>query len=387
MKNIRKIRRTKTRKEKASVDYAILFVLIALIVLFLILRLDKLIFNIILAKDENMMCVISASFNSMINIGGFTPIKLHCPRHLVTVVLTKKEADSLNGKNSDEDYFHIDEPIPPQQLKNVNKWYGQHWTRAVKINPNLEYIENDYFTGEKNKKHLYEYRLNEIVANEMKSCWNQLGRGEANFLSEWDSPIDVKKEELISPDVKDIGFGLIAAGVTALAKKKIGLASTGVSLGIGYVLGNSELDIKASKSQCVVCSRINYDDKVKNTFPYTQTNQVTSLPRWMQVHPVEIISKKPTSYYEFLIDESVPKDYFETGDDERYRYSTDKSYAVIYRRTSFALPVGFLNKAIIKGAKLIKLDTKDYESVGVDTVSLIPYERLYEECPAKDVVN
>src|SRR3989338_3953730 len=193
--------------KKGVTEHAILYIVIGLIVLYVIIRLGYNTFSVIGSKSGGIGCSLSASFNSIVNIKGLTPAKLHCPRHLVTVVLTKKEADDLSKKKKDESYLYVDNPIPPEKLKDVTNWYDMHWKRASLLNPDLEPIGRDYFTGTKNKPNLYEYRLNEIMADEMRSCWNQLGRREGRFISDWQSPINPRKSE-IDGSFKDIAGGI-----------------------------------------------------------------------------------------------------------------------------------------------------------------------------------
>lgn len=338
--------------KKKALGYVLIPAIVALAVLAIVFRLDLFILNMIKGWDENLACVFSASFQSMTNVVGITPTKLYCPRQHITIVLTKKDAEEMEEKNKEEKYFFIDDPIPKQKLeKYILKWYDEHWKSLPDTSPDkTKPIDSEYFTG-KDKKGLYEYRMNEVIANAMKSCWTQLGRGELDLFSSFGNPIKYAPDTFKGNRFQDI-IGAINPG---------------------------NIELKLRRGRCVVCSRIIFDDRVQKIF--NAEGEITSLPRWTQVHPLSIISKKPISYYEFLLDESIPKNFFQRSGDKRYYYSTNTPYIVVFERIGIIAPFGTLKKIwhFIESHTVGEKDKKEDETT-IDIITLMPYEELYNEC-------
>jgi len=358
-------------KKKGALDYVLLVSIIAIVVLIVLFRLDTLILNIIKGTGDDFGCVFTASFQSMTKNFGIAPTKLHCQRQQVTIVLTKKDKEISEAKNKEEKYYALDKPIPNQELKEVLERYNLQARKIAKNNPEKLgelTLPSNYFTDDENaKKHLYQYRMDEAVANEMKSCWNKLGRGELELFSDWGIPVKFEKDSFNGNWAHDL-----------------------------WDVVTWPLDIYIKRGKCVVCSRIIFDKKVNSEF---ENMEITTLPRWMQVHPVKVINKKPISYYEFLLDESIPVGFFESSQDTRYYYKNDNPYVVVFKRTSLIAPLGTLKKIFNKvlsvnsASKFIVIEygggsdgdsdtgkMREMDEAAIDMVYLLPYEELYNDC-------
>ena len=362
-------------KKRGALDYVLLMSIVALIVLLVLLRLDNFILNLFKGAGEDFGCVFSASLRNLEREASkqtteFTPLK--CERESVTIVLTQKEKKELEEKNKDEAYYPLDRPLPTDRKKQVLNWYQQQSALAKKKGiPNAEYlyppVSPDFFDGDETKKHLYEYRMNEAIANEMKSCWNKMGRGELNLFND----VSVKVNNPF--ETKDLAVNLV---FTVLAKKylKLGLLSS-LTLGTAaQFLSDSKLTFR--KNTCIVCSRIIFNSDVHSQFG---DDDITSLARWAQVHPIKAVREDAISYYQFMLDDSIPPDFFEGSQDERYSYSTNYPYAVIYRQVGVRGPLEQIKKFFKK------FDTKSGDAdATINLVQLIKYEELYDTCEVEN---
>jgi hypothetical protein len=370
-------------KKKGEFGEILLWCIVALIVLGVIMLIfTKQVLVILSSLNKDFPCAFTTSFQSMTksaSIIGITPIKLHCPREDITIVLTESDAKNLKKKNKNEGYYSIDKRLPKKEFEKIRLRYNEHSRLLPSEHTNKNVLINtDTFEGEEGKKALYEYRMNELIANEMKSCWNKLGRGELDLFSDFEL-----KENPFEKKPKNIGAIAVGAGTAAV----IGTGPVGIALvGVGATL-LANTDLHPTLSRCVVCDRIIFQEKVNKEF---DKPKIESLPLWTQVHPTKFQREEdesPISYYEFLLDDSTPKGFFESSNDARYYYSTDKAYAIVFQRINFNGPLGILKKSFNKVKEITdkeKQPTGNGEA-GFSMIYLLPYEKLYEQC--KEIEN
>jgi len=318
------------QNKKGLMVATLVVIIVMMVVFFVLLNLILDVLVLLRATGEGGMCAWSAVFSSFgKKTTGIETFKINCPQRYVTIFMTKtEEAEVVKEKNKKENYFVIDNPIPSSLRKKLAEWY-----------PGVNFEDKDVYR---------EYRMNEVMAKEMKSCWSKLGRGELDLFSNWFRAIPleyVDDENELNNMLRYFQFW----------------------------------DIKPAASQkaCVICSRVRFSSQIKNQY----MTEITSLGEWMRNHPVSVVSPKPLSYYEFLLDETIPSDFFaKSSDERRFYYTTDKDQAIVFMRVNI--------HAIVEGVSDI-LDIfpgfSEEDHQAIDAVFITPYDEVIDKCDA--IVN
>ncbi len=198
---------------------------------------------------------------------------------------------------------------------------------------------------------LLEFEMNRIIANEIKDCWEVAWMGQMPIFQEWWSLIECETDKDTGEYKCDCVEGRECKPIHTLIEK--------------VTFWNN--DFATPPAFCLLCSRIKFDDKLKETF---KEKEIKSLPEWMQKHPV-VVDPQKRSYYEYTKDD-VNRGIFAPD----YVYRVDEPLAVVYARINVFKPVQFGEK-FLKWAGIIGLDKVNKP---INTLSLIPYSEVSEKC-------
>jgi hypothetical protein len=301
-------------KKKGIMGYTLVILIVFVIVAFVMLRLQGVILTAFRGIGEDQTCVWSTIMHSYTRVFGVPQASFNCPTRLVDVGLKD---------DKEEDIIGIDKPISKKLREKLINW-----------DYSSTYLENNH----------REYRLNEIMADEMRSCWNKLGRGEIDLFDEWFTGYKYEDE--------------------------VWTGEEGIILTTAKILNPFNKDYEGSPRVCVICSRINFQEEIQNIKPAEDD----SLTKWTQRHPVNERSSKPIDYYQFLKDDVYSSDFWaENG--PKFKYTTKEPYAVLFVRVNVLYPVD----VVASIAKKIKI-YGDENFIPVNTVYLAPYSKLDEEC-------
>lgn len=335
---------------ESSLVSIILFV-IALIVLLYITGLYKL---ILVNFSEDKLCeasfIASALSRSFLNIGN-PEIDPKCKVHKIRLVYEQKD-NIENQFVLQQDYPST---IPSQEwdtylrIKNWN--LNNDLPDNVKYSYFEDYSKESFSNGERinienptieQKKYIRaRYNLDKLFAEEMARCWDIVGQGELPLFDNWFRFIDCDKNK---PGIQEC--------------KKI----------TDWIFAFKNGKIKSYANFCVLCSRIKFDEEVKNRLQGIN-GYYDSVARWMGNNPISVGNKK--SYYDYVYD---PKKMSSYAEQIFPKYRTDKAYAITFIRINEYGAINLLKT--ITG--LNKYDNTDIYYI--NTLKLIPYEDLPKEC-------
>lgn len=261
------------KKSQFSIVRAlIIFLVVSLVLLFFSTSL----FDILKKSSSNSVCQASAIANSVGNTVtlGSDVIKLDCP--IKNVYVTEKK-NIFSPENTR--VVEVNKPFGTAEKSRLikNNYYGEGTETAIREPDNLKI-----------------YRINEAVANEMKTCWDNLGQGKLNLFSSW---------------FQNWGESTILSQIQT---------------------------INNPPTVCVICSRIEIDEKLyedlKEKLTYSTSsdheNNPSSLIYFLGNNPVP---NTKVSYYEYLLDENMG-DVFGVNN-RNYKYNS-KNIAVVFARTN-----------------------------------------------------
>lgn len=247
------------------------------------------------------------------------------------------------------------ETIPPEcQMTRVNITKKQLEDRKSANKREIEEFNKDYENNQyisfrpTISKELMEYELDKVVANEIKDCWEMAWMGQMPLFKEW--------------------WSLLKCEIDSEGKFKCGCAAPKEDCSaLGEVWDRIKVwnyDVQRPPAFCVLCSRIKFDDEIKKEF----TDEIKSLPEWMQKHPVLVDAQK-RSYYEYTKDDAN-KGLFAPS----YKYKVDKPLAVVYARVNVLKPQHWAENVLewtgIKGEA----------SEPVNILSIMPYDEVTNVC-------
>src|SRR3989344_5994961 len=168
------------KKRGMSVETVLTSIIIGLVVFTVLYFFTAEIISFVKTPIEDQACVQTAVFESLSKKAalGEPVFHLECPQHFVTVVKDEGEAREYKKEHegTEETMVTIDRPLPNALKENVGKWYAS-------TNLNRDSVNLD------TKSFYREYRLNELMAQEMKSCWSRMGRGKLGLFTDWFSVI------------------------------------------------------------------------------------------------------------------------------------------------------------------------------------------------------
>ena len=318
---------------KKAIAAGVLVGIIAMLIIFIVLfRLDIMIANLITGGAEDQICFWSAGMSSLSKVGPKTVTDLYCNRNIVRVMMNSNDIPAANREKG-VDFVYINKPIAPKLRENLDQWYGDEDTEAD-------------FDIKENKDRVLKYRLNEIMAKELKSCWGNLGRGTYNLFDQNLLPVEGPFKE---------GDSL----PTKLLKS----------------LQFWEIELMEVPKVCFICSTVIFENEVSSKFE----GEVDLTP-FLLNNPVKLATPEAISYYEFLEDDIKQSDFFRP----KYTYTTDKIQAIVFLRMNLG---SYLEQ---RGSKLATLklseivSDRDYRADGkileIDVPLLIPFDEVSDNC-------
>jgi len=320
-------------QDKKAIAPSVLVVLIAMVVVFIILfRIDMLIVNIITGGSEDQICFWSASLSSFSRVGPATIHDLHCQRRMVNVVMDPNDIPAQQAVN-DEDktvYEYINKQIAPALRKNLAKWYNEPETS---------------FDIKQNRDNVLKYRLNEIMARELKRCWGNLGRGTYDLFEQDLLPVGYE-EGAIKPD------GSILSYINPL-----------------------NLELRNSPKVCKICAVVDFSSEVRSKF----TGKELDLMQFLTNNPVKTTTSKAISYREFLKDDIPQSDLLNPS----YSYNIDSPQAVIFLRMNMHSYIReiFGDITTLSFSQIVSgRDYKEGRILAVDMPLLIPFSAVSDNC-------
>lgn len=311
----------KLKKNKGFMTADILvYLIMGLVVFIIVLKFGGAILHLVKGSGEDFGCVLSSIINAYTKIYGSSIFKLNCP--VKTIKITDADLNKLLIKD---------------EIKYLN----------------TELIETQKTTFENMKDEkerelaLKKYNLNKIIANEMKSCWNKLGRGEM--------PLFSQPQFWISLNTKYENKNTIS--------------------GAEKILNWAHIYVQDAPTVCVICSTIVADSGLNPKLIGSEIN----LDSWLTKNPViGVLSFKFTSisYYEFLLDDVFAHTIFRPT--YLYSLNSDEPLAVVFTRTNafylFGLTTAKGWATDIKN--LLSKEDEGNKFAGVDSIALAPYSQL-----------
>ena len=216
---------------------------------------------------------------------------------------------------------------------------------------NAKYEDSTYFNFNIDvDEELLEFEMDRIIANEIKDCWEVAWMGQMPIFQEWWSLIKCETND--EGDYKcDCVEGKECKFIPGLIEK--------------VKFWNN--DLNRPPAFCLLCSRIKFDDDLKETF---KEKEITSLPEWMQKHPV-LVDPQKRSYYEYTKDD-VNRGIFAPD----YVYNFDEPLAVVYSRVNVFKPLGYAERFL----QWTGIKNPDKAHKPINVLSLMPYSEVSEKC-------
>src|SRR3989344_4882856 len=328
------------KKRGMSVETVLTSIIIGLVVFTVLYFFTAEIISFVKTPIEDQACVQTAVFESLSKKAalGEPVFHLECPQHFVTVVKDEAEENEFKKEHegTEETIVAIDRPLPNALSENAGKWYG---IAASEFRTNKEVYQ--------------EYRLNELMAQEMKSCWSRMGRGKLDLFTDWFSVIKYEQGTWWQTDREG---GLLRTLST-----------------IGTVLNPFNKEYVGAPKMCVVCSRVRFSESVRDTFP---KQPIDSLTTFTLNNPTNVFEgRRPLSYYEFLSDD-VYSDVLGTQEGNlKYTYDMNGDVAVVFFRSNLF----YLVHTYARIKDHLWYD-EESELAPVDAIFLVPYDKVTEEC-------
>lgn len=287
--------------------------------------------KILSIESEEKICAFSSIVAASTKVQGIELTKIDCPMQLKTVTETdvRREAPKVIGeikefKTKDEDRWN--------KLTNDYKKSFTQTSGAITDLNNL--LQGPPYNSPIHK----EFALHSLVGNELRKCWQKMGEGRLDLFSNWFSKEGVFDAALIQTGLKDM------------------------------------------PSICIVCTRIKFDQEVKEEFG----DRELSLEFWSQMTKPK---NKQITYAEYLLDDSHDKDLF----GPRWKYTVTEPIAAVYAKiptaqlrewgTSIsraaATTTNFITN-LIGDFDFTKLTPE--EDKGVDLLYLVPLSEIKNIC-------
>jgi hypothetical protein len=234
---------------------------------------------------------------------------------------------------------------------------------------NLRYNSDD-------EKIVERYNMDKLVADELVNCWDIVGQGKLDLFDNWFDFVDCGGDQPCN--------SITHAILSPISNDKI----------------------RISRNFCVLCSRIRFDEAVKEKF-IPERGVYDSVNVWMYNHPWRIGESE--SYYEYITvgsTQDADKEEFDYFTAPYYTYTPQEAYAVIFVRVNYhqgiitAYKTGKLAKSALNGIfdiptgigislndlggkikdEILLGKTNDDEFGHANMLVLIPYEELPNYC-------
>lgn len=308
-------------------------IIVMTVVFIVLLKSTPLIARTIIGGAEDQICAWSAGISSAGKIGPKTISDLYCEGRIVHVMLDSDDIP-LRERVKGVEYVYINKAISDDLRRKLATWYGEAETN---------------FDIKNNEDRVLKYRLNEIMAKELKKCWGNLGSGTYDLFDQDLSPIGYEKGTFKKSDTLN----------TKLLK----------SLQLWRV------ELKKVPKVCKICSTIIFHSNVKSKFG----GEEIDLKPFLLKNPVKRRIPETVSYYEFLEDDIKQTDFFRP----EYRYTTDTTQAVAFLRMNMHSYIReiFGDLASLDLSQIVSdSDYKEGRILAVDVPLLIPFDEVNDNC-------
>ncbi|MFO7677090.1 MAG: hypothetical protein R6V50_01725 [Thermoplasmatota archaeon] len=278
-------------------------------------------------------CKASAIANSVGNTVsvGTDPVKLDCKPKYIKV--TEKKS-LFEGFGEDKDFI-IKEVAKPLTTAEKNKL-----DKVRFFNPEGGEMNLDSDAVNDNEDILYTYRLNQIVADEMRKCWDNMGQGKLDLFSSWFRILGEEGDDSLIDRLSN---------------------------------NNNE-----APTVCVLCSTVDIDrevyeiisDRVSsgNSALDDYENNPNSLIYWLTHTP---IPRTSVSYYEYLLDDSN-NDVF-APENRNFEYDQD-TFAIVFARTNVHKITSILENMGNSLSELLLNSPVAEETKGTSALHVVPYD-------------
>ena len=248
--------------KKAVGQDVIIGLIIFVIVFFLLFLATKQIMDITGKAGGKEACKTSAVLSSTTRMFGTEMLKLDCPMELDKIKYTDLSSGMDKAQKEIKDY----------DTTHTGEDNGLNYFKGVSLTSNPEKLK--------------EWALYSKIGTGMADCWGKLGEGKLNLFNAWYNPVywEGKKDN----ELPWVQFFPKA---------------------------------KAPPTTCVICARIDFDDKIKE-----ELKETTNFNEWAAKNAVT--GQHGLSYYEYLIDEIHDKDLFTPN----WKFTTDEPIAIVFAR-------------------------------------------------------
>src|SRR3989338_5478682 len=138
------------RKKRGDIGGILVMLIIFVVVAIIVLRMQDAILAVLRSSGEDQTCVFSSVLNSATKVAGVETYNFKCPMKFINIGLKDSTKNNVKG---------VEKPLSKDIIKKLAGW-----------GYNSAYLST--------QQGYREYRANEIVAKELASCWNKMGKGE-----------------------------------------------------------------------------------------------------------------------------------------------------------------------------------------------------------------
>lgn len=313
-------------KKKGQVVNTLVIMLLSLVGLMVLLGVTfgfKDIFTKITDKNE---CQIEFLISSFTKSAGRQIVEPECEPHKITI--TNKELEKQTQKVQ-ENIIHYYET---QKGNNIAEQYATYF----KVNPE-------------------EWAMNEIIAKEMKYCWDLTGRGKLDLFDQWWSLLGCYRDKAkTQPCVKnDFERDWSLESWKNAAENDF------------YFVNPMNWNVEKPPTFCVLCSRIKFDD--------VGDKEISSMGSWLANNPVGTVGEEKKISYAAYLQNDAFKGIWANIDS--YTYKTDQAYAVLYARINVLKVEDWMHTV-----KEITFDSDEKAPESVQVIKLVPYNSISQEC-------
>ena len=321
---------------ESTIVRLVMFAVVAVIIFLIVSNATLMIGSIF----KGGLCLLTALISSISHSTVLDDLSFWCPQRHVTLTHTAREAEAMKKAFSelDEVYLPADKSIKSKKDQMlIAKWYG---ISTAEVN------DEDFMVN---------YRMEEALAEEMRSCWIKLGKGEYELFKEFQNPI--KYEE-----------GTFTGDEGTL---------------LSFLKGAQfwRLEENYAWRTCVICSRVQFNKDLQERIGQIGQKQQAAgkrnLAEFLRNNPAPQLQTNPKSYYEYLLDKDMPSDFFSED-----MIASRLGYGVSNEPLYVVYSVTVINPLFKIGAKILELLPlwEGDSTHSIDLVFLGTLEEAQERC-------
>ena len=320
------------RKKKGQAAISTLVVMVAsLIGLVVLLSITGLYGNIFKKISNKSGCELEFFVSSVTKQGGKEIIEPNCEPHKITI-----HPDNLtSGKKRGEKVI----AGLQKKLDYENTFFNQYSSR---------------FEG-----NMEEWAIDEIIAKEMKYCWDITGRGQLDLFDQWWGLFKCTKDDDKSIPCSEDNYHEWLSTKNFLEETK-------------NVLNNgwpSNWNFNKPPTFCVLCSRIKFDE-------YINKQKIDSLGMWMANNPVSAKGYGSNIPYAAYIQNDAFKGIWALN--HHYSYDSEQAYAVIYARINVLKANEYMKWVV--NSDIASIVDFGAPPETIQALKLVPYKEIKDHC-------